>query len=47
MSIVTKAIYTAEHISLSTKAKYPVTIGVGVVLSALLKWRLSKKMRKT
>jgi len=41
---VTKPIYTVEHISLSTEAKFPVTIGVGVVLFVMSKWWLSNEM---
>jgi len=42
--VVTKPIYTVEHISLSTEAKVSVTIGVGVVLFVMSKWWLSNEM---
>jgi len=45
--VVTKPIYTVEHISLSTQTKFPVTIGVGVLKSVVSEWWLSEKMRKT
>jgi len=45
--VVTKPIYTIEHISLITEAKFPVTIGVGVVLLVMSKCWLSDEMRKT
>jgi len=41
---VTKPIYIVGHISHSTKVKFPVTIGVGVVLFVMSKWWLSDKM---
>ena len=45
--VVTKPIYIVEHILLSTEAKFPITIGVGVVLLVMSKWWLSDEMRKT
>ena len=45
--VVTKPTYTVEHISLSTEAKFPVTISVGVIISVVSAWWLSVKMRKT
>ena len=44
---MTKSIYIVEHISFSIEAKFPVTIGVGVVISVMSRWWLSEKMRKT
>jgi len=44
---VTKLIYTVEHILLCTEAKFPVTIGVGVVLFVMSKWWLSDEMGET
>jgi len=46
-SVVTKPIYIVEHISLSTKAKFPVTIGVGVVISVVFEWWFSEETRRT
>ena len=43
---VTKPIYTVEHISLSTKAKFPMNIVVGVIISVVSEWWLLVKMRK-
>jgi len=45
--VVTKPIYTVEHISFRTEAKFPMTIGVGVVLLVVSNWWLSDEMRKT
>jgi len=45
--VVTKPIYTIEHISLSTKAKFPMTIGVGVIILVVSEWWLLVKIRKT
>jgi len=47
LRVVTKPIYTIEHISLSIEAKFPVTIGVGVVISVMSRWWLSEKKTKT
>ena len=44
---MTKLIYTIEHISFSTKAKFPVTIGVGVATSVVPEWWFSEDMRRT
>jgi len=46
-SVVTKPIYIVGHISHSTKVKFPVTIGVGVIKSVMFRWWLSKDVRKT
>jgi len=47
LRVVTKLIYIVEHISLSTRANFLMTIGVGVVISVMSKWWLLEKMRKT
>jgi len=44
---VTKLIYIVEHISLSTKAKFLVTIGVGVVISSVFEWWFLEEIRRT
>jgi len=47
LRVVTKLIYTVEHISLSIEAKFSVTIGVGVIISDVFKWWLSEDIRRT
>jgi len=42
LSVVTKPIYTIEHISLSIEAKFPVAIGVGVIKYVMSRWWLSE-----
>jgi len=37
-SVGTKPIYSVEHISLSTEAKFPVTMGVRVIVLVMSKW---------
>ena len=44
---MTKLIYTVEHISISIEAKFPVTIGVGVVISFASEWWFSEDIRRT
>jgi len=44
---VSKLIYTVEHSSLSIEEKFPVTIGVGVVISVMFGWWFSKDIRRT
>jgi len=44
---VTKLIYIVEHISLSTEAKFPMSIGVGVVILVVFEWWFSKEIRRT
>ena len=44
---MTKLIYIVGHRSLSTKAKFPVTIGVGVATSVVPEWWFSEDMRRT
>jgi len=44
---MTKPIYIDEHISLSIEAKFPMTIGVGVVISVVSECWLSEKIGKT
>jgi len=44
---VTKQIYIVEHMSLSTEAKFPVAMGVGVVISVVSEWWFSKEIRRT
>jgi len=43
---VTKPIYIVGHISHSTKVKFPVTIGVGVIKSVMSRWWLSEDVRE-
>jgi len=47
LRVMTKLIYTVEHISISTKAKFLTTIGVGVVISVVSEWWFSKDIRRT
>ena len=44
---MTKLIYTVEHTSLSTKAKFLVTMGVGVVISVVFEWWFLEDIRRT
>ena len=44
---MTKLIYIVGHRSLSTKAKFPVTIGVGVVISVVFEWWFPEEIRRT
>jgi len=46
-SVVTKPICIVEHISLSTEAKFQMTIGVGVVISVVSKWWFLEEIRRT
>ena len=46
-SVVNKPIYIVEYISHSTKAKFPVAIGVGVIKPVMSRRWLSKGVRKT
>ena len=45
-SVVTKPVYIVEHISHSTKAKFPVAIGVGVIKHVMSRRWLSEGVRK-
>jgi len=45
--VVTKLIYKVEHVSLSTEAQFPVTIGVRVVISVVFELWFSEKIRST
>ena len=45
-SVVTNPIYIVGHISHSTKVKFSVTIGVGVIKSVMSRWWLSEGVRK-
>ena len=47
MRVVTKLIYIVGHISLSTKAKFPMTIGVRVVISVVVEWGFLEEIRRT
>ena len=44
---MTNLIYIVGHISLSTEAKFPMTIGVGVVVYVVFEWWFPEEIRRT